>query len=119
MSIQENAQPRKQDNASTAVWTFSHEKRWGARLRDGSRVAGRIEVEPAEDGSRQAMALAEALGMRPLRGHGHLGIGTLYTKIGWHEQAQAERTTVMALFRAMEMTFWLSEAEATLAQMAG
>ena len=54
-----------------------------------------------------------------LLGHGHLGLGALYPKIGRREQAQAERTTVMALFRAMEMPFWLSEAEATLAQMEG
>lgn len=65
------------------------------------------------------MALAEALGMRPLLGHCKLGLGTLYTKIGRREQAQAELTTAMALFCAMEMTFWLPEAEATLAQVEG
>ncbi len=65
------------------------------------------------------MALAEALGMRPLLGHGKLGLGALHTKIGRREPAQAERTTAMALFRALEMTFWLPEAEAMLAQMEG
>jgi hypothetical protein len=119
VSIHENAQPRKQDNAPTAVCTFSHEKRRVARLRDGDRLAGHIEVEPAEDCSRQAMALAEALGMRPLLGHRKLGLGALHTKIGRREPAQAELTTAMALFHALEVTFWLPEAEATLAQMEG
>jgi hypothetical protein len=82
-------------------------------------LAGRIEVEPAEDCARQALALAEALGMRPLLGHCQLGLGALYTMIGRREPAQAELTTARALFRALEITFWLPEAEATLAQMEG
>ena len=44
------------------------------------------EVAPAEDYFRQALALAEELGMRPLQAHCHLGLGTLYAKIGRHEQ---------------------------------
>ena len=38
------------------------------------------EVEPAEAHYRQALALAEELGMRPLQAHCHLGLGTLYAK---------------------------------------
>ena len=44
------------------------------------------EVAPAEDYFRQALALAEELGMRPLQAHCHLGLGTLYAKIGRQEQ---------------------------------
>ena len=36
------------------------------------------EVEQAEAHYRQALALAEELGMRPLQAHCHLGLGTLY-----------------------------------------
>ena len=36
------------------------------------------EVEPAEAHYRQALALAEELGMRPLQAHCHLGLGRLY-----------------------------------------
>ena len=39
---------------------------------------------------RQALALAEELGMRPLMAHCHLGLGTLYAKTGQREQARAE-----------------------------
>jgi tetratricopeptide (TPR) repeat protein len=75
-----------------------------------------LEVETAEAFYRQAFALAEKLGMRPLLARGHLGLGTLYTKRGQPEQARAELSAAIALFHTMEMTFWLSRAEATLAQ---
>ena len=41
-----------------------------------------LDVEAAEGAYRQALALAEELGMRPLLAHCHLGLGTLYTKVG-------------------------------------
>ena len=40
------------------------------------------EAEPAEAHYRQALALAEELGMRPLQAHCHRGLGTLYATIG-------------------------------------
>jgi hypothetical protein len=55
--------------------------------------------------------------MRPLVAHCHLGLGTLYQKIGRDKQAQAELTTAAELYRAMEMPFWLAKAEAILAQV--
>ena len=64
----------------------------------------------------QALALAEELGMRPLQAHCHLGLGTLYLKLGRPEQARIELTTAIELYRAMDMTFWLPRAEAALAQ---
>ena len=68
---------------------------------------------------RQALALAEELGMRPLQAHCHRGLGTLYAKTGQAEHASAELTAAIALYRAMEMTFWLPPAEAVLAQVGG
>ena len=41
------------------------------------------------------------------------------TKIGHHEHARAELSAAIALYRAMDMTFWLPEAEAALAQVEG
>jgi tetratricopeptide (TPR) repeat protein len=75
------------------------------------------QVEPAATHYRQALTLAEELGMRPLQAHCHRGLGTLYSQIGWVECAHAELTMAMHLYRAMEMTFWLPQAEAALAQM--
>ena len=75
------------------------------------------DVEPAEASYCQALALAEELGMRPLQAHCHRGLGTLYAQTGRREQARAALTAALALYRAMEMTFWLPQAEATLAQV--
>jgi class 3 adenylate cyclase/tetratricopeptide (TPR) repeat protein len=71
-------------------------------------------IEPAENYYCQALALAEALGMRPLQAHCHLGLGTLYARIGRPESARPALSTAMALYRDMEMTFWLPQAEAAL-----
>jgi hypothetical protein len=55
--------------------------------------------------------------MRPLLSHCYLGLGTLDAKIGHREQADAELSTAIELYRAMDMTFWLPQAEATLASL--
>ena len=65
------------------------------------------EVEQAEASYRQALALADELGMRPLLAHCHCGLGILYNRIGRPEQARAELSAAIELYRAMEMTFWL------------
>jgi tetratricopeptide (TPR) repeat protein len=77
------------------------------------------EIEAAETHYRQALTLAEELGMRPLQAHCHLGLGMLYIKTGQREQAHAELSMAIALYRAMEMHFWLPQAEAALAQTSG
>jgi tetratricopeptide (TPR) repeat protein len=75
------------------------------------------DVAPAEAYYRQALTLAEELGMRPLQAHCHLGLGTLYAKAGQREQAHATLTTAIELYRAMDMPFWLPQTEAALAQV--
>jgi tetratricopeptide (TPR) repeat protein len=75
------------------------------------------EAEPAEDYFRQALTLAEELGMRPLVAHCHLGLGTLYRTLGRLEPARAGLSAAMALYRAMDMTLWLPQAETVLAQV--
>jgi tetratricopeptide (TPR) repeat protein len=72
------------------------------------------EAELVEASYREALALAEALGMRPLQTHCHRSLGTLYATIGQREQARTALSTAINLYRAMEMTFWLPEAEAGL-----
>ncbi len=75
------------------------------------------ESAPAEAHYRQALALAEELGMRPLQAHCHRGLGKLYATIGRRAEARAELATAITLYRAMDMTFWLPQAEAALAQV--
>jgi tetratricopeptide (TPR) repeat protein len=90
------------------------------------RLLGEIAAqrEPAAsdhagDGYRQALALAEDLGMRPLQAHCHLGLGTLYTKTDRPEQARIELSAAVASYRNMEMTLWLPRTEAALAEVKG
>jgi tetratricopeptide (TPR) repeat protein len=93
---------------------------WIARLLGEMHAHGDApDVEQAEAHFQQALVLAEELGMRPLQAHCHRGLGTLYAKIGRWEDACSELTTAIKLHRAMEMTFWLPEAEAALAQVEG
>jgi tetratricopeptide (TPR) repeat protein len=73
------------------------------------------EVEPVEIHYRQALALAEELGMRPLQAHCHLGLGTLYAKLGRQKPSHTELSAAIELYRSMAMTFWLPQAEAALA----
>jgi class 3 adenylate cyclase/tetratricopeptide (TPR) repeat protein len=75
------------------------------------------DAAQAEAHYQQALTLADGLGMRPLQAHCHLGLGMLYAKIEQWEQARAELSTAIALYRAMEMIFWLPQAEAALAQV--
>jgi tetratricopeptide (TPR) repeat protein len=77
------------------------------------------EIEPAEVHYRQALALADELGMRPLQAHCHHGLGTLYAATGQREQARSELSAAVDLYQAMEMTFWLPETEAALAHAEG
>jgi class 3 adenylate cyclase/tetratricopeptide (TPR) repeat protein len=76
-------------------------------------------VEDAETYYRQALTLAEELGMRPLVAHCHHGLGTLYAKLGQREQAHTELYAAIELYRTMDMTFWLPQAEALLIQLGG
>jgi tetratricopeptide (TPR) repeat protein len=119
---------RRLDEAHTlAEWTLAlvrtHKERgneaYALRLL-GEIVARRSppEAAQAEAHYRQALALAEALGMRPLQAHCHRGLGALYVATGQREQAHTALATAIEMYRAMEMTFWLPQAEAALAQVA-
>ena len=90
-------------------------------LRLLGEIAARHEppqVELATAHYRQALALAEDLGMRPLQAHCHYGLCTLYRQTGQLEQARAELSTAIEMYRDMEMSFWLDQEEAVLAQTA-
>jgi tetratricopeptide (TPR) repeat protein len=88
-------------------------------LGDITRHRDPPDSELAEAHYRQALALADELGMCPLQAHGHLGLGMLYAATGQREHARTELSTAIALYRAMDMTFWLPQTEAVLAQVEG
>jgi tetratricopeptide (TPR) repeat protein len=66
----------------------------------------RFEAETADAHYRQALALAEELGLRPLVAHCHLGLGKLSRHTGKREQAQEHLTTAATMFAEMDMRYW-------------
>ncbi len=76
-----------------------------------------LDLAKAEDHYRQALALAEALGMRPLIAHCHVGLEKLYRRSGNNEKAKAHLTNGVAMMREMEMRLWLEKAEAELKEL--
>jgi tetratricopeptide (TPR) repeat protein len=76
-----------------------------------------LDAVQAEAHYQQALALAGELGMRPLQAHCHRSLGMLYATVDQQAQAHAALTTAIELYRAMNMTFWLPQAETALAQV--
>jgi tetratricopeptide (TPR) repeat protein len=76
-----------------------------------------LALDHAASYYQQALAIATELGMRPLQAHCHYGLGTLYSQMDRVEKACAALSTAIDLYRDMDMTFWLPEAEAALAGM--
>jgi tetratricopeptide (TPR) repeat protein len=108
----------------TLAYVRNHKKRGfeAYTLRLLGDIASRrepLESDPAEDYYRQSLALTEELGMRPLQAHCHLGLGKLAAKSGRRDEARAELSAAIELYRAMDMTFWLPEAERALAEVDG
>jgi tetratricopeptide (TPR) repeat protein len=67
----------------------------------------------------QALALAAALGMRPLVAHCHLDFATLYGSIAKSEQAGEHLAIATTMYREMKMQFWLEKADALRLRGAG
>jgi tetratricopeptide (TPR) repeat protein len=66
----------------------------------------------AEEHYRKALALAVQLGMRPLQGHCHLGLGRLARRRRDGDAAGAALGAAHDLFQELQMTFWLRQLEA-------
>lgn len=84
------------------------------------RLMARIAAEPAEkqpDAAaalfRQAAQTAEALAMRPLLAHCRLGLGNLLASMGLRSEADDELRAAAELYHAMDMVFWLPQADAS------
>ena len=80
-------------------------------LGDTATHPDRFDAERGQAHYRQALALAEPRGMRPLVAHCHLGLGQLYRRTGRREPADEHLTTAAAMYRKMDMRFWLEQVE--------
>jgi tetratricopeptide (TPR) repeat protein len=77
----------------------------------------RFDAQSGETHYRQALALAEPRGMRPLAAHCHLGLGRLYRRAGDSVTAEEHLQTASTMYREMGMTFWREQAEAAIAEV--
>jgi len=78
-------------------------------LGDIAAHPARMDAEKGEAHYRESLALAEPRGMRPLVAHCHLGLGALYRRIGKRGQARERFAVATAMYREMEMGFWLEK----------
>jgi len=69
------------------------------------------DTEEAEAFYRQAMVLADELGMRPLVAHCHNGLGKLCGHVGKREDAREHFATAATMYREMGMRFWAEQVE--------
>jgi tetratricopeptide (TPR) repeat protein len=75
------------------------------------------DVRLAARGFDQALALAEALEMRPLEARCRVGLGTLYRRANQPTPARLHLERAVTLLREMDMTFWLASAERLLQEL--
>jgi class 3 adenylate cyclase len=82
------------------------------------RLAGEVgsrgavpNLDEAEAAYREALALAEELGMRPLLAQCHLGLGRLYRRARRREDAEQHLAAAIGSFRSLDMPQWLEKAE--------
>jgi hypothetical protein len=70
----------------------------------------------AEKHYRQAVTLAEELGLRPLLAHCHLAFGERYQR-GARQPARDHLATAVTMFGEMDMRYWREHAEAELKEL--
>jgi hypothetical protein len=73
-----------------------------------------FDAETSAAHYREALALAQLHGMRPLVAHCDLGLGKLYCRTGQPEHAREKLTTAMTMYREMDMGFCLQQGEAEM-----
>jgi class 3 adenylate cyclase/tetratricopeptide (TPR) repeat protein len=78
----------------------------------------RFDAECGEAQYRKALTLAEMRGMRPLIAHCHLGLGKIYRTTGRYREAEEFFTTATAMYRQMDMGFWVKQVAVEIATSA-
>jgi tetratricopeptide (TPR) repeat protein len=106
-----------------AALDLSREHRERGREAWTLRLIGEIQarhpdanLDAAESALGEALAICEALGLRPLLARCHLALGELHQRRDKPAQAREHLAVATALLREMEMTRWLTLAESALAQ---
>ncbi len=80
-------------------------------LGDIATDADRFDHERGVGHYCDALALAQRHGMRPLVAHCNLGLGKIHRRAGKAEDAERHHATATAMYRDMDMRFWLAQAQ--------
>jgi tetratricopeptide (TPR) repeat protein len=88
-------------------------------LGDIAALSGPPRGSEADARYREALASAEDLGMRPLAAHCHFSLGKLYRRSDDRAHAEEHLTAAIAMYREMNMRFWLEQADAEREALAG
>jgi tetratricopeptide (TPR) repeat protein len=99
-------------DASRRIRTRSGEARILVVLADIAASGTVADFDKAQSLYREALDLADELGMRPLIAHCHLGLGKLYRRTGRKPDAESHLALATTLYREMDMRFWLEQAQA-------
>jgi len=83
----------------------------------GDIAAGGVDENVAGAFYGEAQRLAEELGMRPFVAHCHYGIGKLHHRTRHERRALEHLTTAGAMYREMDMQFWLEKVEAEMKEL--
>jgi tetratricopeptide (TPR) repeat protein len=78
-------------------------------LGDVATHPDRFDAESGATYYREALALAQVHGMRPLVAHCHLGLGKLYRRNGEADLARDNLAAAATMYREMDMGFWLEQ----------
>jgi len=78
-------------------------------LGDVAAHPDQLNAESADAHYRQALALAERHGMRPLLAHCRFGLAKLERRLGKPEQGQENLAAAETMYREMGMDFWLQQ----------
>jgi tetratricopeptide (TPR) repeat protein len=109
---------RPDDAATWADRALEHSRQRGERGHEAWALRVQAEVASARERRapaaaceryHEALTLAEALAMRPLVAHCHLGLGRLYDRAGDREEARDHLTTAVAMYREMDMGFYVRQ----------
>ncbi len=88
---------------------------WSWRILGEIPLRSELELPEAEEALQRALSLATELEMRPLMAHSRLGLGRWYAHVGRRADAEPHLHAARALFGELDMRFWATQAESTLA----
>ncbi len=115
---------RPDDAVRIAARAAEFSKECGARGHEAEarQVLAKVAMQRAdfaEAGTQfaETLRIAEELGMRPLIAHCLAGLGRLCLAKGERDQARTHLTKAAAMYREMEMTYWLRPVDVELMQI--